>query len=107
MTTLREAAVQRLEIDTVSKRYGEVVALHRMAFEVAAGETLSVIPVFAPTLMPIRLAIGGVPLWETALAVVLTLAMIPLLIAVAGRVYRNAVVRSGARVRLSDALRAP
>ncbi len=70
-------------------------------------EILSVIPVFAPTLMPMRLAIGGVPLWETALAVVLALAMIPLLIAVAGRVYRNAVVRSGARVRLSDALRAP
>jgi ABC-2 type transport system permease protein len=70
-------------------------------------EILSVIPVFAPTLMPMRLAIGGVPFWETALAVVLALAMIPLLIAVAGRVYRNAVVRSGARVRLSDALRAP
>ncbi len=30
--------MQRLEIDTVSKRYGEVVALDRMGFEVAAGE---------------------------------------------------------------------
>ncbi len=70
-------------------------------------EILSVIPVFSPTLMPMRLAIGGVPVWESGLAVVLALAMLPLLTAVAGRVYRNAVVRSGARVKLSDALRAP
>jgi ABC-2 type transport system permease protein len=67
---------------------------------------LSVIPLFAPTLMPMRVAMGGVPVWESALAVALALAMIPLLIAVAGRVYRNAVVRSGARVRLSEAFRA-
>jgi ABC-2 type transport system permease protein len=70
-------------------------------------EILSVIPVFAPTLMPMRLAIGGVPVWEATLAVVLAVATIPLLTAVAGRVYRNAVVRSGARVRLRDALRSP
>jgi ABC-2 type transport system permease protein len=68
-------------------------------------EVLSVIPVFAPTLMPMRLAMGGVPAWESVLAVLLVVAAIPALVWLSGRIYRNAVVRSGARVRLADALR--
>jgi ABC-2 type transport system permease protein len=68
-------------------------------------EILSIIPLFAPTLMPMRLAMGGVPAWEAILAVVLVLIMIPALVWLSGRIYRNAVVRSGARVKLSDALR--
>ena len=69
-------------------------------------EVLSVIPVFAPTLMPIRLAMGGVPVWEAALSVVLVVLMIPGLIWLAARIYRNAVMRTGAKVKLRDALRA-
>jgi ABC-2 type transport system permease protein len=69
-------------------------------------EVLSVIPVFAPTVMPMRLAMGGVPPWEAILSVVLVAALIPLLIWVAARIYRNAVLRTGARVKLSQALRA-
>jgi ABC-2 type transport system permease protein len=68
-------------------------------------EVLSVIPLFAPTMMPMRLAMGGVPVWEPILAVVLTLALIPLLVWGAGRIYRNAVLRTGARVSLKQALR--
>jgi ABC-2 type transport system permease protein len=68
-------------------------------------EVLSVIPVFAPTLMPMRLAMGGVPAWEAALAMLLVVAAIPAMVWLSGRIYRNAVVRSGARVRLADALR--
>ena len=68
-------------------------------------EVLSVIPMFAPTLMPMRLAMGGVPAWEATLAVVLVLATIPALVWLSGRIYRNAVVRTGARVKLADALR--
>ncbi|WP_225439681.1 ABC transporter permease [Amycolatopsis eburnea] len=69
-------------------------------------EVLSVIPVFSPTLMPIRLAMGGVPVWEAALSVVLVVLMIPGLIWLAARIYRNAVMRTGAKVKLRDALRA-
>lgn len=69
-------------------------------------EVLSVIPLFAPTLMPMRLAMGGVPFWEAGLAVVLMLALIPALVWLSGRIYRNAVMRSGAKVKLRDALRA-
>jgi ABC-2 type transport system permease protein len=67
---------------------------------------MSVIPMFAPTLMPMRLAMGGVPAWQAILAVGLVVVLIPLLIWLAARIYRNAVLRTGARVKLSQALRA-
>jgi ABC-2 type transport system permease protein len=69
------------------------------------GEVLSMIPVFAPTLMPIRLAMGGVPVWEAVVSVGLVVALIPVLVWLAGKIYANAVMRSGARVKLKDALR--
>ncbi|HEX9336950.1 MAG TPA: ABC transporter permease, partial [Pseudonocardiaceae bacterium] len=69
-------------------------------------EVLSMIPMFAPTVMPIRLAMGGVPGWEAAVAVAVVVALIPLLIWFAARIYRNAVLRTGARVKLRQALRA-
>lgn len=68
-------------------------------------EVLSVIPIFSPTLMPMRLAMGGVALWETVVSVVLVAGMIPLFAWLSGRIYRNAVLRTGARVKLSTALR--
>jgi ABC-2 type transport system permease protein len=68
-------------------------------------EVMSVIPVFAPTLMPMRLAMGGVPVWEAAVSVGLVLALIPALVWLSGRIYANAVMRSGAKVKLRDALR--
>lgn len=66
---------------------------------------LSIIPVFSPTLMPMRLAMGGVPAWEAVVSVGLVVALIPVLVWLAGRIYANAVMRSGARVKLRDALR--
>lgn len=69
-------------------------------------EVLSVIPVFSPTLMPMRLAMGGVPVWEAVVSVGLVVLLIPGLIWVAARIYRNAVMRTGAKVKLRDALRA-
>jgi ABC-2 type transport system permease protein len=67
---------------------------------------LSVIPFFAPTLMPMRLAIGGVPAGEVIAALVLTVALIVVLVRLAGRIYTNAVRRTGARISIGDALRA-
>ncbi|MET9002121.1 ABC transporter permease [Amycolatopsis sp. Hca4] len=69
-------------------------------------EVLSVIPVFSPTLMPMRLAMGGVPVWEAVVSVGLVVLLIPGLIWLAARIYRNAVMRTGAKVKLRDALRA-
>jgi ABC-2 type transport system permease protein len=66
---------------------------------------LSLIPVFAPTLMPIRLALGVVPAWQAAVSVAGMVVIIPLLLWLSARIYRNAVLRSGARVKLRDAWR--
>lgn len=66
---------------------------------------LSVIPLFAPTIMPIRIAMGTAQTWEIAASVTLTVAMIVLLVWLAGRIYGNAVLRTGSRIRLRDALR--
>lgn len=67
-------------------------------------EVMSVIPIFSPMIMPMRLAMGGVPAWEAALSVALALAMIPLLAVISGRMYRNGVVHSGSRMALRRAL---
>jgi ABC-2 type transport system permease protein len=66
---------------------------------------LSLIPVFAPTLMPVRLALGVVPAWQAAVSVAGMIVIIPLLLWLSARIYRNAVLRSGARVKLRDAWR--
>lgn len=68
-------------------------------------EWLSYVPFCAPMIMPIRIALGTAEGWQVAVSVVLSLAMIPLLVWFAGRVYSNAVLRSGGRVKLRDALR--
>jgi ABC-2 type transport system permease protein len=68
-------------------------------------EVLSIIPVFSPTLMPMRLAMGSVPAWQAILSVLLVALTIPLLAGLAGKIYSNAVLRTGARVTISQALR--
>jgi ABC-2 type transport system permease protein len=67
--------------------------------------TLSLIPIFAPTLMPIRLALGVVPAWQAAVALAGIIAVIPLLLWASARIYSGAVLHAGARVRLRDAWR--
>jgi ABC-2 type transport system permease protein len=46
-----------------------------------------------------------VPGWETIVSILLAAATIPLLAGLAGRIYGNAVLRTRARVTLSQALR--
>ena len=67
---------------------------------------LSYIPFAAPMVMPMRIALGTVETWEILASLALSLAVIPVLVWGAGRIYSNAVLRTGARVRLRDALRA-
>lgn len=67
---------------------------------------LSMVPLLSPVLMPMRWALGVAPLWQALLALALTVALGVGLLRVAGRVYRNSVLRSGARVPLRDAFRA-
>lgn len=65
---------------------------------------MSMIPLFSPVLMPMRAAYG-VPAWQVVLALVLMLAAIVIATVLAGKVYRNAVLRSGTKVSLRRALR--
>jgi ABC-2 type transport system permease protein len=65
----------------------------------------SLLPPFAPVLMAVRMAATDVPFWQVALAVALTLASIGGLTWLAGRMYTNAAMRIGARVRFMDAFR--
>jgi ABC-2 type transport system permease protein len=66
----------------------------------------SVIPLFAPMLMPMRVALGVAPLWEVLLAAGLSLLLIVALVWLAGRIYSNAVLRTGSRVKFSHAWQA-
>jgi ABC-2 type transport system permease protein len=65
---------------------------------------LSFVPFFSQTVMPARYALGVASLWEVLVAAVLAAAAIVVVVRVAGRVYRNSVLRTGARVSLREAL---
>ncbi|MGY1843209.1 hypothetical protein [Modestobacter sp. SYSU DS0875] len=65
----------------------------------------SVAPVLATFVMPARLAVEPVPAWQLGLALVVPLATAVVAFAVAGRGYAGAVLRSGGRVPLREALR--
>jgi ABC-2 type transport system permease protein len=67
---------------------------------------LSLIPFFSPMIMPMRIALDVAPAWQVFLSVGLTCLLIAALVWFAGRVYRNAVLRMGSRVRLTEALSA-
>ena len=69
-----------------------------------ATSVFSFIPLFSPVIMPVRIAAGVAPFWQVAISVVLVIATIYILVAIAGRIYRNSVLRVGGRVKLSDAL---
>ena len=68
-----------------------------------AVEVASLVPFWAPMVMPTRAALGPVPPWQLGLAVVLVVIFSYLLIRAAARVYRGAVLRLGAKVRMRDA----
>jgi ABC-2 type transport system permease protein len=65
----------------------------------------SLLPPFAPILMAVRMADTDVPFWQVGLAVSLSVASIGGLTWLAGRMYTNAAMRIGARVRFMDAFR--
>jgi len=69
-------------------------------------QVLSYIPFCSPFVMPIRIALGSAGTGEVLLALALSLVLIPFLIWLAGRIYSGAILRTGARVSLRQALRA-
>jgi ABC-2 type transport system permease protein len=70
-----------------------------------AVRVLSQIPVFSPFMMPVRNAFGAVTGVEMASSMAIALATVPVLVWVAGRVYRRGVLHTGGKMKLSTALR--
>ncbi|MGC0273591.1 ABC transporter permease [Pseudactinotalea sp. Z1739] len=66
---------------------------------------LSQIPFFAPFMMPPRQAFTEVPATDLIVAVVGALVLIPVLIWLGGRIYSRAVLTTGGRMKLREALR--
>lgn len=66
----------------------------------------SIVPPFSTMVMPIRWAAGNAPLWQVGVAVALMVLVLVGLVRLAGRIYAGAVLRSGPRVKLRDALAA-
>jgi ABC-2 type transport system permease protein len=66
---------------------------------------LSMFPFFAPMLMPMRIALDTAVGWEIAVSLAVSVLTIVALGWFAGRVYSNAVLRMGAKVKLFSALR--
>jgi ABC-2 type transport system permease protein len=70
----------------------------------AASAVVSLLPPFAPFLMPGRIALGAAAGWQVLLAILLMLAAIVVAAGYCGRTYAAAIRAIGTRVSLKDAL---
>ena len=66
---------------------------------------LSFLPPTAPILMPLRASLVNVPAWQVIIAMIFTLAAIYGLFRIGARLYRNAILHTGARLHLGEAWR--
>ncbi|MEU6778540.1 ABC transporter permease [Nonomuraea angiospora] len=67
---------------------------------------LSYIPPFSAMIMPVRMAATEVPMWQVALSMgAMALAVLAVL-SFGAKIYERAVLRTGARLKLADVLRA-
>jgi ABC-2 type transport system permease protein len=65
---------------------------------------MSYIPFSAPVAMPLRIYLGDAQWWEPLLSLAILIATCVLAIRIGARIYQNALLRMGARVKLSEAL---
>lgn len=66
---------------------------------------LSMAPLLAPFLMPVRAAFVAVPGWQYAVAIGLNAALVPVLIWAAARIYHRGVLHTGSRMKLAEVFR--
>ena len=84
---------------------GFIIALQAVANPSGGLATVtSFVPGLSPLVMPVRIAAGEAPWWQVAAAVVLMLAAIAVVVRVGGRVYAGALLRTGGKVKLREAL---
>ena len=66
---------------------------------------LACCPFLSPFMMPMRMALGAVGVWEQLLAFAVQIATICLLSLLAGKVYERSILHTGERLKLRQALR--
>lgn len=66
---------------------------------------MSYVPFSAPIGMPMRIFLGTAEWWEPLLSLVIVAASVVLVVLVGARIYENALLRTGGRVKLTEALR--
>ncbi len=69
------------------------------------GRVASLVPFWSPIVMPLRITKGDAAVWEIVLSLVLIIATTVAIVALATRVYRGAALRTGGKVKLSEAIR--
>ncbi len=67
---------------------------------------MSYVPFSAPVGMPMRVFLGTAEWWEPIVSLLIVLASTVLVTAVGARIYQNGLLRTGAKVKLSEALKA-
>ncbi len=65
----------------------------------------SYVPFTSPVVLPFRVALTNPPAWQVALSLFLLAASVPLMLNLAGRIYRSTLLNVGARVPLLQAFR--
>lgn len=66
---------------------------------------MSYVPFSAPIGMPMRIFLGTAEWWEPILSLLIVVASVVVVVLVGARVYENALLRTGSRVKLTEALR--
>lgn len=108
------ALVSRVEDSQIAlfPLYALLIAAFATSFPVlgAPDSTLAQVATFvpftAPFVVPVRIALVDLPLWQAGLAAVSVVASAVLLTIVAARLYEGSILRAGARVSLRSAWRA-
>jgi ABC-2 type transport system permease protein len=67
---------------------------------------LAFIPFTAPVAMPVLVAVGAAPAWQVALSAAITIAGTVWMARLAGTIYSRAILRTGARLKARQVLRA-
>ncbi len=65
----------------------------------------SFIPFTAPVVMPFRVALTNPPWWEIALSLAIMAVSVPLILGLAGKIYRTSLLKVGSRIPLLEAIR--